>query len=46
MRLVLILLHEVRKRLEVIVIEEKLFFGLSCEAGSVGTVGVVLDRVQ
>jgi hypothetical protein len=26
--------------------EEKLFFGLSCEAGGVGAVGVVLDRVQ
>ena len=26
--------------------EEKLFFGLACEAGGVGAVGVVLDRVQ
>ena len=26
--------------------EEKLVFGLPCEAGGVGAVGVVLDRVQ
>ena len=46
MRLVVVLLDEARKRLDLVGIEGKLFFGLSCEVGGVGTVGVVLHRVK